>query len=185
MNTKDVTMCGMFSALIAIGAFLKIDIPLPIYTMHFTLQWLFVLIAALLLGSTRGFFSVAAYLVMGLVGLPIFAAGGGPSYVFRAGFGFLLGFAVAAYVMGKLSEKCAAYDLKHLIPITALGLVIYYAVGAVYFYLIKNVYAGTPIAFGVVVVQYCLVTVLPDFILCVLACVLCIRLKPQVSQFIH
>lgn len=184
MNTKDVTMCGMFSALIAIGAFLKIDIPLPIYTMHFTLQWLFVLIAALLLGSTRGFFSVAAYLVMGLVGLPIFAAGGGPSYVFRAGFGFLLGFAVAAYVMGKLTEKCAAYDLKHLIPITALGLVIYYAVGAVYFYLIKNVYAGTPIAFGVVVVQYCLVTVLPDFILCVLACVLCIRLRPHISQFI-
>lgn len=185
MNTKDVTLCGMFSALIAIGAFLKIDIPLPIYTMHFTLQWLFVLIAALLLGSTRGFFSVAAYLVMGLVGLPIFAAGGGPSYVFRAGFGFLLGFAVAAYVMGKLTEKSGAYDLKHLIPITALGLVIYYAVGAVYFYLIKNVYAGTPIAFGVVVVQYCLVTVLPDFILCVLACILCIRLRPNIRQFLQ
>lgn len=185
MNTKTVTMCGMFSALIAIGAFLKIDIPLPVYTMHFTLQWLFVLMAALLLGASRGGLSVVVYLIMGLVGLPIFAAGGGFSYVFRPGFGFLLGFAVAAYVMGKLSETSRKYDLLHLIPITTLGLVIYYAVGAVYFYLIKNLYAGTPIAFTVVVVQYCLITVLPDFILCVLACLLCVRLKPHVTQFIR
>ncbi len=65
-SARSVTLCGMFSALIAIGAFLKIDIPLPAYTMHFTLQWLFVLMAAFLLGPARGTLSVAVYLMMGL-----------------------------------------------------------------------------------------------------------------------
>lgn len=184
MDAKKITLCGMFSALIAIGAFIKIDIPLPAYTMHFTLQWLFVLMAAFLLGSARGTTSVAVYLMMGLVGLPIFAAGGGPSYVFRPGFGFLLGFSLAAFVMGFLSERLKKFTTLRLIPISALGLVAYYAVGAVYFYLIKNLYVGESMAFSLIVVQYCLITVLPDFILCVLACELCARLKPHVAKFI-
>lgn len=184
MNAKKITLCGMFSALIAIGAFLKIDIPLPAYTMHFTLQWLFVLMAAFLLGASKGTMSVVAYLVMGLAGVPIFAAGGGPAYVFRAGFGFLLGFALAAFVMGKLSERLKKFTLLRLIPISAVGLAAYYAVGAVYFYLIRNLYVGDSIAFAVVVVQYCLITVVPDFVLCVLACALCARLKPHIAKFI-
>lgn len=184
MNAKKVTLCGMFSALIAIGAFLKIDIPLPAYTMHFTLQWFFVLMAAFLLGASKGTLSVVVYLTMGLIGLPIFAAGGGFSYVFRPGFGFLLGFALAAFLMGWLSEKCTKVTFLRLIPISAVGLVAYYAVGAVYFYLIKNLYVGDSIPFAVVVVNYCLITVLPDFILCVLACLLCARLKPLVARYI-
>ena len=47
LKTKELTTCALFAALIAVGAFIKIDIPLPIYTMHFTLQWFFVLMAGL------------------------------------------------------------------------------------------------------------------------------------------
>lgn len=184
MKAKQITLCGMFSALIAIGAFLKIDIPLPAYTMHFTLQWLFVMMAAFLLGASRGTMAVCVYLMMGLVGLPIFAAGGGISYIFRPGFGFLLGFAFAAFVMGWLSQRLTKFTMLTTVPIATLGLVIYYAVGAVYFYLIKNLYAGQSMAFAVIVVQYCLITVVPDFILCLCACGLCVRLKPVVSKFV-
>ena len=183
MKAKQITLCGMFSALIAIGAFLKIDIPLPAYTMHFTLQWLFVMMAAFLLGASRGGLSVCVYLMMGLVGLPIFAAGGGLSYIFRPGFGFLLGFAFAAFAMGLLSERAKKFTMLTTVPIATLGLVIYYAVGAVYFYFIKNLYAGQAMAFNVIVVQYCLITIVPDFILCLCACALCGRLKPVVSKF--
>ena len=45
LNTRELTITGLFAALIIIGAFLKIDIPLPLYTMHFTLQWFFVMMA--------------------------------------------------------------------------------------------------------------------------------------------
>ena len=50
--TQDVAVCGLFTALIAVGAFIKIVIPVGADTMNFTLQWLFVLLAcaAVLIG---------------------------------------------------------------------------------------------------------------------------------------
>ena len=102
--TMDAAVSGLFAALIAIGAFMKIVIPVGVDTMNFTLQWLFVLLAGLLLGSRRASRSVATYLITGLIGFPIFARGGGPAYLLRPTFGFLLGLGIAAGVMGFLSE---------------------------------------------------------------------------------
>lgn len=178
LKTKEITICGMFAALIAIGAFIKIDIPLPLYTMHFTLQWFFVIMAGLLLGAKLGALSVAVYLCMGLVGFPIFAAGGGPAYVLRPGFGFLLGFVGAAYLIGTLLSKMKKRTFVSMLIAAATGMVIYYSVGAVYFYMIKNLYVGESVPFGLIVVQYCLITVIPDFILCALAGGLCSRIHP-------
>ena len=81
LKTKELTTCALFAALIAIGAFIKVDIPLPMYTMHFTFQWFFVLMAGFLLGAKLATVSVIVYLSIGLVGVPVFAAGGGPAYI--------------------------------------------------------------------------------------------------------
>ena len=105
LKTKELTTCALFAALIAVGAFIKIDIPLPMYTMHFTLQWFFVLMAGFLLGAKLAPISVIVYLCIGLVGVPVFAAGGGPTYILRPGFGFLLGFVLAAFLIGAITEK--------------------------------------------------------------------------------
>ena len=75
LKTKELTTCALFAALIAIGAFIKVDIPLPMYTMHFTFQWFFVLMAGFLLGAKLATVSVIVYLSIGLVGVPVFAAG--------------------------------------------------------------------------------------------------------------
>lgn len=185
LTARDIAVCGMFAALIVVGAFLKIDIPLPLYTMHFTLQWFFVLMAGFLLGARLGAFSVLVYLCIGLVGVPVFAAGGGPAYVLRPGFGFLLGFVLAAFVIGLLApQKKDAGFWRFLFP-ALVGEFFYYAVGAVYFYLIKNVYAGTPVSWAVVVAEYCLITVLPDFILCVIASMLSMKLRPQFRKLLE
>ena len=72
-RTKNLMYCSLFTALIAVGAFIKIPIPV----VPFTLQFLFTTLAGLLLGSKMGAVSVIAYMVMGLVGLPIFSEGGG------------------------------------------------------------------------------------------------------------
>ncbi len=184
MKTKEITLCGLFAALIAVGAFLQIQIPLPLYTMHFTLQWLFVLLAAFLLGAKLGTISVLVYLIIGLVGLPVFAAGGGPQYVLRPGFGFLLGFLLAAFIIGLLMEKTKANKLWQYILISAVGEFVYYLVGAVYFYFMKNLYVGDAVGWKVVVVEYCLITVVPDFILCIAAALLTTRLRPIVNHII-
>ena len=106
LKTKELTTCALFAALIAVGAFIKIDIPLPMYTMHFTLQWFFVLMAGFLLGAKLASLSVIVYLCIGLVGVPVFAAGGGPTYILRPGFGFLLGFVLAAFFNRSHHRKC-------------------------------------------------------------------------------
>ena len=66
-----MVLCGMFAALVAIGAFIQIPVP---YMDYFTLQFFFVLLAGLILGADKGAISVGCYVLLGLVGVPIFAA---------------------------------------------------------------------------------------------------------------
>ena len=180
--TQDVAVCGLFTALIAVGAFIKIVIPVGADTMNFTLQWLFVLLAGLLLGSKRAFRSVAVYLITGLIGFPIFARGGGPAYLLRPTFGFLLGFALAAWVIGFLCEKLRPPRPVTWFFTTLAGFVLYYGMGILYFYLITHLLASqTPVGMGVIFGVYCLPTMLPDLMLCVLAVMLAGRLRPAVS----
>ena len=91
MKTKDLVLCAMFVALIAVGAFIKVPVPV----VPFTLQFLFTMLAGLLLGPVNGALAVVGYIVLGLVGLPIFTQGGGPGYIFQPSFGYIIGFAVA------------------------------------------------------------------------------------------
>lgn len=180
--TQDVAVCGLFTALIAVGAFIKIVIPVGADTMNFTLQWLFVLLAGLLLGSKRAFRSVAVYLITGLIGFPIFARGGGPAYLLRPTFGFLLGFALAAWAIGFLCEKLRPAKSITWFFTTLAGFVLYYGMGILYFYLITHLMASqTPVGIGVIFGVYCLPTMLPDLMLCVLAVMLAARLRPAVS----
>ena len=184
LTAREISFVGLFAALITVGAFIKIDIPLPLYTMHFTFQWLFVLLAGFILGKKLGSLSVLTYILVGLAGVPVFAAGGGIGYVLRPGFGFLLGFILAAFLIGYYTEKKKKKNLLYLIIPATIGLIAYYSVGAVYFYLIKNLYVGEAVSFAVVVVQYCLITVLPDFILCVLAASLSAQLIPAFKKIV-
>lgn len=184
--TQDIAVCGLFAALIAIGAFMKIVIPVGADTMNFTLQWLFVLLAGLLLGSKRAFRSVAVYLITGLIGFPIFARGGGPAYLLRPTFGFLLGFALAAWVIGFLCEKLRPAKPAVWFAATLVGYVFYYGMGILYFYLITHLLASqTPVGVGVIFGVYCLPTMLPDLLLCVLAVMVAGRLRPAVSAMLR
>ena len=78
-NAKNMALCGVFTALIAIGAFIRIPVPV----VPFTLQYLFTMLAGLLLGAKLGAAAVALYVGMGLIGFPIFTQGGGFGYVFN------------------------------------------------------------------------------------------------------
>ena len=63
-KTKSMIYCGLFTALIAAGAFIKIPVPV----VPFTLQYLFTMLAGLFLGSRKGMISVVAYMLLGLAG---------------------------------------------------------------------------------------------------------------------
>ena len=101
MKTSDLVYCSIFTVLIAVGAFIKIPIPV----VPFTLQVLFTTMSGLLLGAKLGAVSVGMYIFSGLIGLPVFTEGGGIWYLFKPSFGYIIGFLIGSYVTGKIAEK--------------------------------------------------------------------------------
>ncbi|MFW5788254.1 MAG: biotin transporter BioY [Halanaerobiales bacterium] len=136
-NSKDLVLVALFTALITIGAFLKIPIPpAPI-----TLQTLFVFMAGVLLGKRKATISVIVYITLGLIGLPIFTEGGGPGYIFKPSFGFLLAFILAAYLIGYYIEN-RKVNFKNVFIASTLGLLVIYTIGLPYLYYILNSVIG-------------------------------------------
>ncbi len=181
IGTISICMCALFTALTAAGAFIRIPIPY----MEFTLQFLFTTLAGLLLGANRGAASVGAYVVLGLIGIPIFAGGGGIFYVLRPSFGYLIGFIVGTYVTGRIANVVSAPSLGRILAANFAGLGIVYAFGIVYFYIASNLWTeGGAISIGTCLL-YCFVLAVPgDIVLCVLAAVLGKRLIPIVRKFL-
>ena len=104
ITTKDMIMCALFTALIAVGAFIKVPVPV----VPFTLQFLFTMLAGLIMGGRLGAISVGLYAVLGLVGLPIFAEGGGIWYVLKPSFGYIIGFALGSQLRDRNADRILA-----------------------------------------------------------------------------
>lgn len=174
ISTQDMVLCGVFTTLIAVGAFIKVPIPV----VPFTLQFLFTMLAGLLLGGRKGALSVGVYILLGLVGLPVFAEGGGFWYILKPSFGYLLGFMLAAYVTGRMVERKGRLTTGWVMAVNFLGLFIVYAAGMIYYYVICNYVIDTPIALGPLFL-YCFVLAVPgDICLCILAAILTVRVRP-------
>lgn len=131
INVREMTSISLFTALTAIGAFISIPVgPVPI-----TLQTLFVLLAGILLGPKLGTISQLLYVLLGLIGIPIFAEfTGGLQSIIKPSFGFLIGFIVAAYIIGKISTQ----DYKGIAIATIIGSIVIYLIGLPYMYFILN-----------------------------------------------
>lgn len=177
-KTKNMILCAMFVALIAVGAFIKIPVPV----VPFTMQYLFTMLAGLLLGAKLGFLSVCIYIVLGLAGLPVFASGGGISYIFQPSFGYIIGFAVGTFVTGKIARRSEAPGYARLLTANFAGLGIVYLFGMIYYYLISNLYLGTP--FGLwPLFLYCFILVVPgDIVICIVGAILGKRLIPLINS---
>ena len=177
MKTKGVIYCGLFTALIAVGAFIKIPIPV----VPFTMQYLFTMLAGLLLGPVNGALAVVVYIVLGLIGLPIFTQGGGPGYIFQPSFGYIIGFAVGTFVTGWIAEHMEKKTIARYLLANLAGLFCVYAVGMIYYYIICNFVINTPIAAGPLFL-YCFVLAVPgDIALSILGAVVAKRVRPVLA----
>ena len=133
---KMMIYCAMFAALTAAGAFFRINFAYS----SITLQFMFTALSGLMLGPWLGAASQLVYVALGLVGLPIFASGGGLGYLAVPSCGFVLGLPLCSLVTGLVSRgsrkplRTAAASLA--------GLAVLYVVGLSYMALILNVYFG-------------------------------------------
>lgn len=125
---RDITLVLLGSWLIAL--FAQIEIPLPFSPVPITGQTFAVLLVGALLGSKRGAAAMLAYITQGAAGLPFFAGGAsGFGILTGATAGYLVGFIVAAYVVGLLAERGMERNFKTSIVPFLVGTVIIYAFG--------------------------------------------------------
>ncbi len=97
----DIAECALFVVLMVAAAYIQIPFPL----VPLTFQTVISVLAGLLLGWKKGTISMAVYCFSGLVGLPVFAAGGGIAYVLKPSFGYILGFIASAMTAGLIAGK--------------------------------------------------------------------------------
>jgi biotin transport system substrate-specific component len=149
---KMMVFASLFAALTAAGAY--IQIPIPFSPVPVTLQVFFVLLAGSMLKSKWGGLSIIVYTMLGIAGLPVFAGGSsGIGVLFGPTGGYVIGFILAAYTVGKLSERVENADKSGLL-INALnmsaGVLVIYACGFIQLMFVSEIGPGTALALGVV-----------------------------------
>ena len=170
MKTRELVLCALFVALITVGTFVRI----PVGTDVYTLQFLFTLLAGLLLGERLGALAVLVYIALGLLGVPVFASGGGPSYVLQPTFGYLIGFVVQAWLCGRYARRVAV-SFRSLLLVNLLGMAVVYLLGISWFYVFSNFVLDAPIALWAAIFYCGILQAPPDFLLCVAAAALGLR----------
>ena len=168
----------MFVALIAIGAF--ITIPIPIIPL--TLQDLFVMLAGILLGPKWGALASLIYVLMGLAGLPVFTQGGGIAYVLKPSFGFLIGFSFCSWVTGTITHKSENPGFKRMLIACFAGIAVLYVFGTAYLYLMNRFYYGNTIAIWPMILACCVQPLPGDIIKSIIAALIGQRMLPLIKQ---
>jgi biotin transport system substrate-specific component len=136
------------AALTALAA--QVALPVPGSPVPVTGQTFAVLLTAAALGPLRGLASQGLYLALGLVGLPVFAgAARGPHVVFGASGGYLVGFLVAAAIVGAGARRGADRSPLRTLLLFALASVVIYAIGTAWLCLDTGMSASAGIAAGV------------------------------------
>ncbi|WP_175562182.1 biotin transporter BioY [Clostridium magnum] len=174
MRTRSLILVSIFAALTAIGAFIRVPIPY----VPFTLQYLFCALAGIILGARLGALSQLLYVVIGLIGIPVFTEGGGLYYIFKPTFGYLIGFIVAAYVIGKIKDNIKELTFLKAIFALLLGLFFIYLFGVLYLYAIYNLYLGKNISLYFAFFYGFVVCIAGDLLLTVFVAYISIKILP-------
>ena len=178
VNVQMLVLTALFTALTAVGAFIRI----PTVWVSFTLQIFFTFLAGTLLGPCWGALSQLIYVLLGLIGVPIFTEGGGFGYVFHVTFGFLLGLIPCAAVTGALARGKGKRGLLRLILACVAGLAVLYAVGLPYMAWVLNVHLEKGLSTGTILKSGMLIFLPWDALKIAAAVVLSKALLPVVER---
>lgn len=176
MKTLDMAYIAVFAGVMAICSWISIPATVP-----FTLQTFGVFLAVGVLGGKRGTLSVLIYILLGAIGLPVFAgfSGGVGSLIGTTG-GYIIGFLFSALVMWGM-EAALGKKLWVRALSMVLGLAVCYAFGTAWFMV---VYARSTGAVGLgTVLGWCVIPfIIPDIVKIALALLLCKRLAGLIKM---
>lgn len=143
---RDVALVTGAAALTGIAA--QAAVPLPFTPVPLSLQTLTVLLAGAALGPVRGVAAMGLYLAVGAIGVPWFAQGNsGLGFVT---LGYVIGFIVAAGVVGALARRGADRSVVGAAAVMAVGNLVIYAVGVPYLAVAAGMDFPTAVSLGAV-----------------------------------
>lgn len=174
LSAKSIAYIALSAALIAAGAFVRIPLGADMYI---TLQVFFVVLSGFLIGKAAAI-AAFTYMLLGLIGIPVFAGGGGFNYIFKPSFGYILAFIPAGYVVGLMTKNGKASLLRYILA-GLVGVAIIYAIGILYLTMIVTFYLGGGVTAKYVVVTLFLSTVWKDVLTVLLAAVIAVRVRGQ------
>lgn len=157
-KTYDMVYIGIFTVLIAVCSWISIPAAVP-----FTLQTFGVFMAVEVLGGKRGTMAVLVYILMGAVGIPVFAGfQGGIGVIFNTTGGYIVGFLCSALIMWVAESLFGKKPLVRLLSMAA-GLIACYVLGTIWFMV---VYGRTTGAVGLMtVLGWCVIPfIIPDLV---------------------
>ena len=131
MTNKDWIQCALMAAIIGVLAPLAIPLAggVPI-----SFETCIVMLCGSLLGSKKGAWSVCIYLLLGCIGIPVFVGyTAGIGHIFGPSGGFLIGYLILVYVVGKSTKTVA-----HLIVGMVIGNLFLYAFGIIWFMIVSK-----------------------------------------------
>lgn len=170
-TTKSIVFIGVFAALMAVCSWISIPTTVP-----FTLQTFAVFLAIGILGGRDGSLAVLIYVILGAVGVPVFAGfSGGMGVLLGSTGGYILGFIVSALIMW-LFEKLLGHKIWVLGVSSLIGLLACYAFGTAWFMYVYTSANGA-VALGTVLGWCVIPFIIPDVIKIVLAIVIGSRLR--------
>lgn len=170
MKIKDLSIMAICLSVLVICS--KISFNIGIISL--TLQTFAVIIISILLKWKKASIVFITYIIMGLVGIPVFSTGGGFDYILKPSFGFIIGFLVASIIIGIPFGKN-----KYMVIIKSLiGLLVLDIIGMVYMYIILKFYLASPSVDVLYVIEVgFLPFIIKDLISTVLAALIGIRLE--------
>ncbi len=146
---RDIGLVLAGTALLVLGS--RISVPLPGSPVPFTLQTLAVLLVGGALGLRRGAISAVLFIALGVVGLPVFAESRhGLDVILGTTGGYLLGFVVAAALVGRLAELGWDRHLGGSVGMNLLGTAVVYLVGVPWLAVTAGVSLGQAVSLGLV-----------------------------------
>src|SRR5699024_3218400 len=169
-KTLDIAHCGMFAALMMIGANITSFVPyLVVGGVPITLQTFFAVLAGLILGSRLGAIPMTVYMFIGLAGAPVFSRfSGGFNSILSPTFGFIVSFIFVAYIAGKIVEKNGS--LRSYVIGALLATAVNYLFGTNWMYFAYKLWAAAPDVFTYKIAWLWMMPPLPkDILLAVLA----------------
>jgi biotin transport system substrate-specific component len=179
MKAKRLVRIALFLVLTVIGGFIKI----PFGAVSFTMQTVFVVSSGIFLGAIDGAIVQLSYLIMGLIGIPVFVNGGGIFYFMQISFGYLLAFPLSACISGYAISKLKTLKIVKIWLVSVLSLLPVYIVGIAYQIIILVVVVGVEFSSS-------LLTLIPlgayfvfDCILCLIIAIIYPRVKNLTTNY--